>query len=67
MLYDPKGASSNNCVAGNGNVGIGLTNPSSTLTVSGTMEVLGYSEDQLYCYANDTWVPVSQYDQNSCA
>lgn len=53
-----------------GNVWIGIDNPGHTLTVSGTtniFEVQWESEEQVYCYASDTWVPVSVYNPAVCA
>ena len=49
------------------NVGIDTMSPSSTLSVSGTTKVLTYAEEMVYCYANDSWIALSVYDEEDCA
>jgi hypothetical protein len=50
----------------NGNVGIATTNPGAKLNVSGSFLVDQNTEEALYCYANDTWIPVSRFNQDVC-
>lgn len=49
------------------NVWVWLDNPGETLTVSGSLEVLWQTEDQVYCYATDTWVWLGAYNAWACA
>ncbi len=53
-----------------GKVGIWVTSPTQQLHVNGGTDILdiqGTSEDQVYCYANDTWVDMSVYNPAACA
>lgn len=49
------------------NVWIGTSSPSRKLTVQWTTKFLGDTEEQVYCYANDTWVSLSSYNVSFCA
>lgn len=50
-----------------GNVWVWLNNPSTKLNVSWSFEVLWYAEETVYCYATDSWIPISMYNAWSCA
>ena len=60
--FEPNIGNSNN-----GNVWIWTNNPTSTLTVSWSLEVQLESEEQVYCYATDTWEGLSTYSAAECA
>lgn len=49
------------------NVWIWTNSPSSQLTVSWSLEIMWESDEQVYCYATDTWVPLATYNASSCA
>ena len=49
------------------NVGIGIQSPTAKLTVSWSLTILWLSEQEVYCNASDSWLPMSSYSTGSCA